>query len=48
MIMKAGGVLMIVIGVLLFFDWMSLIIILLSDFLGDLLVFDDELLSHYY
>lgn len=33
-IMKAGGVLMIVIGVLLFFNWMSLIIILLSDLFG--------------
>ncbi|MEG7354118.1 cytochrome c-type biogenesis protein CcdA [Bacillus inaquosorum] len=34
LIMKAGGVLMIVIGVLLFFNWMSLIIILLSDLFG--------------
>lgn len=40
LIMKAGGVLMIVIGVLLFFDWMNLIIILLSDLLVDLQVSD--------
>lgn len=39
---------MIVIGVLLFFNWMSLIIILLSDLLEALLVFDGKLLSYYY
>ncbi|MCO4850656.1 cytochrome c-type biogenesis protein CcdA [Bacillus vallismortis] len=39
LIMKAGGVLMIVIGVLLFFNWMSLIIILLSDLFGGFIGF---------
>ncbi len=39
---------MIVIGVLLFFDWMSLIIILLSDLFGGFTGFDVKLLSYYY
>ncbi|MCG8395068.1 cytochrome c biogenesis protein CcdA [Bacillus atrophaeus] len=35
LIMKIGGVLMVVIGVLLFFDWMTLIIIMLSSLFGE-------------
>ncbi|MBS4162363.1 cytochrome c biogenesis protein CcdA, partial [Klebsiella pneumoniae] len=35
LIMKIGGAAMVLIGVLLFFDWMTKIIIVLSELFGD-------------
>ncbi len=34
LIMKIGGILMILIGVMLFFNWMSYILIVLSNLFG--------------